>query len=82
MFLKTKPIQVIDDCVMHRDVHHDFEFIAYLPLEEQKERIVIRLRCVTCEKAKLNNWDYYRVSSEYWLGFLLEHSQIDFTSAN
>jgi len=82
MFLKHKPVQVIDDCVIHRDVYHEFEFIRYSREYPPEERIIVRMRCNTCNEAQLNGWDYYRVSPEYWLGFLIEHKQMDFTSAN
>jgi len=82
MFLKHKSIQVIDDCVIHRDVHHEFEFVSYSIKYPPEERIIVRIRCITCNNAKLNGWDYYRVSADYWIGFLLEHKQVDFTSAN
>lgn len=82
MFLKNKHIQVLDDCVIHRDVYHEFEFVKYCNCRFKDERIIVRVRCTTCLDSKLNDWDYYRVSSAFWLGFLVEHKQNDFTSAN
>lgn len=81
MFLKHKTIQVVDECIIHKDCLHDFEFYDYNPNADKKEKIIIRLRCCECVKAKLNDWDYYRVSVDYWLGFLITHHNQDFTSA-
>jgi hypothetical protein len=82
MFLKYKSVQVIDDCVFHRDCYHEFEFVNYVPALPKDERIIVRVRCLTCDKVQIHGWDYYRVSVAYWLGFLVEHMQHDFTSAN
>jgi len=79
MFLKYKPIKAIDDCVIHRDSIHVFEFIRYCPM---RTTLVVRIRCEVCHKAGINDWEYCEVTPHYWLGFILEHGGNDFTSAN
>lgn len=82
MFLKHTPFQVIDDCVIHQECSHTFQFVRYDHRYDKNEKIIIRLRCDCCYKEKINDWYYYRVSVDYWLGFILTHSMQDFTSAN
>ena len=79
MFLKHKPVYAIDDCPVHGQVGHTFEFVRYVPT---KNKIIIRLRCESCTKAKLDGWDYFEITPQVWLSFLLDTTEIDFIGAS
>ena len=79
MFLKHKPVHAIDECHIHGDVGHTYEFVRYVPT---KNKIIIRLRCDSCTEVELDEWNYYEVTPQYWLGFLLGNQENDFTGAS
>jgi len=80
MFLKHKSVHARDECPIHgEDTWHTFEFVRY---HVSKNRIVVRLRCDRCHEAEIEDWLYYEVSPQYWLGFLVSHNGNDFTGAS
>lgn len=79
MFLKHISIQVQDDCPIHGEAVHTFEFIKYDAL---KHIVIIRLLCHSCDQAEISEWEYYQVSPQYWTDFLYSHRNNDFTGAS
>jgi hypothetical protein len=79
MFLKHTTVHGQDDCPIHGEAWHEYEFVRY---NASKNRVVIRLRCLTCKEVKLNEWVYYEVSPQDWLAFLIGNHNNDFTGAS
>lgn len=79
MFLKDTTIYAIDDCPIHGETWHEYQFVRY---NASKHRVVVRLRCCTCKEAKLTEWNYYEVDPDVWLSFLVTNKNNDFTGAS
>ena len=80
MFLKTIRIEVVDDCPIHgEEAWHIYEFVRY---DAFNHKVIIRLRCQYCVDVGFDDWEYFKVTPEYWKDFIFQNDVQDFIGAS